>query len=437
MWKKLFKWGRKDKEESKKTDERGEGREEREETKIKEESINKKEEIEKIEEKREEIKEKIEPIEEKEEVKESEAVEEVKEQEEVKEDIEPVEEIKEKEVEVIEETREEIKEDIVEVKDEVIEEEVEEEPEKKKVSLFGRLKKGLSKTKKGITDKIDGVLKSYRKIDEDLFDDLEEVLITADIGVNTTMRIIDDVKDKVKERKIQDPSEIMELLKEELKEILTEVEDNNSLNLEPSPAIILVVGVNGVGKTTTIGKLSSRLKRDGKKVLIAAGDTFRAAAIEQLEEWSNRAGVDIISHQEGADPAAVIYDGIQAAKSRKSDVLICDTAGRLHNKKNLMNELNKIFRIVDREYSEATKEVLLVVDATTGQNAISQAKVFKEACNVSGIVLTKLDGTAKGGVVLGVQAELNVPVKLVGVGEQIDDLQDFDPNDFVNAIFEE
>ncbi|WP_425449604.1 signal recognition particle-docking protein FtsY [Dethiothermospora halolimnae] len=323
------------------------------------------------------------------------------------------------------------------MKDEVIEEEVEEEPEKKKVSLFGRLKKGLSKTKKGITDKIDGVLKSYRKIDEDLFDDLEEVLITADIGVNTTMRIIDDVKDKVKERKIQDPSEIMELLKEELKEILTEVEDNNSLNLEPSPAIILVVGVNGVGKTTTIGKLSSRLKRDGKKVLIAAGDTFRAAAIEQLEEWSNRAGVDIISHQEGADPAAVIYDGIQAAKSRKSDVLICDTAGRLHNKKNLMNELNKIFRIVDREYSEATKEVLLVVDATTGQNAISQAKVFKEACNVSGIVLTKLDGTAKGGVVLGVQAELNVPVKLVGVGEQIDDLQDFDPNDFVNAIFEE
>ncbi|RKD34406.1 signal recognition particle-docking protein FtsY [Thermohalobacter berrensis] len=312
-----------------------------------------------------------------------------------------------------------------------------ESEENKKEGFFSRLKKGLSKTRKGITEKVDVILKSYKKIDEELFEELEEVLITADVGVNTTMRIIEDVKDKVKERKITEVEEIRELLKEELKEILTEVDENISLNIEPSPAIVLVVGVNGVGKTTTIGKLAYRLKNEGKKVLIAAGDTFRAAAIEQLTEWSNRAGVDIIAHQEGADPAAVIYDGIQAAKARKSDVLICDTAGRLHNKKNLMNELNKIFRIVEREYPEATKEVLLVVDATTGQNAVLQAKTFKEACDISGIVLTKLDGTAKGGVVLAVQSELKVPVKLVGVGEKIYDLQDFDPDNFVEAIFSE
>ncbi len=306
-----------------------------------------------------------------------------------------------------------------------------------KVGFLGRLKKGLSKTRNGISGKINDVLKNYRKIDEDFFEELEEILITADIGVNTTMKIIEDLEDKVKERNITDPNQIKVLLQEELNEILTEVETDNSLNIEPSPAIILVVGVNGVGKTTSIGKLSAKLKRNGKKVLIAAGDTFRAAAIEQLEEWSNRAGVDIISHQEGADPAAVIFDGIQAAKARRSDVLICDTAGRLHNKKNLMNELNKIFRVVEREYPDATKEILLVVDATTGQNAITQAKVFKEACDITGIVLTKLDGTAKGGVVLAVQAELDVPVKLVGVGEKIDDLQEFNPENFVKAIFEE
>lgn len=312
---------------------------------------------------------------------------------------------------------------------------INERTDEKKLSVFSRLKNGLSKTRKGITEKVDTILKSYHKIDEELFEELEEVLITADVGVNTTMDIIEKLKDKIKERKVNEVSEIRGLLKEVLREVLTKGK-SNKLDIEPSPAIILVVGVNGVGKTTTIGKLSSRLKSEGKRVLIAAGDTFRAAAIEQLQEWGNRAGVDIISHQEGADPAAVIYDGIQAAKARKIDVLICDTAGRLHNKKNLMNELSKIFRVVEREYPDARKEVLLVVDATTGQNAVSQAKVFKEACDITGIVLTKLDGTAKGGVVLAVQSELDVPVKLVGVGEKIDDLQDFNPMNFIEAIFE-
>ena len=311
-----------------------------------------------------------------------------------------------------------------------------EEAIEEKKGLFKRLKEGLSKTKKGITEKVDLVLSSYRKIDEELFDDLEEVLIMADIGVETTLNIIESVKQQVKLKKITEVSDIKGLLKDEMKAVLLEAGDN-SLNLEPSPAIVLVVGVNGAGKTTTIGKLSSRLKNEGKEVLIVAGDTFRAAAIEQLEEWSNRSGVDIIAHQEGSDAAAVIFDGIQAAKARKTDVLICDTAGRLHNKKNLMNELNKIFKIVDREYPEARKEVLLVVDATTGQNAVLQAKTFKEVCDITGVVLTKLDGTAKGGVVIGLQSEIQVPVKLVGVGEQMDDLQDFDADDFVNAIFEE
>ncbi len=311
-----------------------------------------------------------------------------------------------------------------------------EETIEKKEGFFKRLKSGLSKTRKGITEKVDEVLSQYRKIDEELFEDLEEVLIMADIGVETTMKIVEAVKQTVKLKKITEVSDIKNLLKEEMKAVLATGGDSK-LDLDPSPAIMLVVGVNGAGKTTTIGKLSARLKSEGKSVLIVAGDTFRAAAIEQLEEWSNRSGVDIISHQEGSDAAAVIFDGIQAAKARKIDVLICDTAGRLHNKKNLMNELNKIFRIVEREYPEAKKEVLLVVDATTGQNAILQAKTFKEACDITGIVLTKLDGTAKGGVVIGLQSELQVPVKLVGVGEQMDDLQDFNADDFVNAIFEE
>lgn len=311
------------------------------------------------------------------------------------------------------------------------------EIEGKKEDFFTKLKKGLSKTRQGVTEKIDSILKSYGKIDDDLFDELEEVLITADVGVNTTMEVIDNLKKQAKEQKIKEANDIRELLKEEIEGTLKKVEDSKTdrkLNIDPSPAIILVVGVNGAGKTTTIGKMAWNLKQEGKKVLIAAGDTFRAAAIEQLEEWANRADVDLVAHKEGADPAAVIYDGIQAAKARKSDVLICDTAGRLHNKKNLMNELNKIFRVVEREYPEASKEVLLVVDATTGQNAILQAKVFKEVCDITGVVLTKLDGTAKGGVVIALQSELNVPVKLIGVGEGIDDLQPFDTKSFIEAL---
>ncbi len=348
--------------------------------------------------------------------------------EDLKEDIEIKEEIEE--VEVIEG----IEEDIAEtVEEEIVEEIIEEEPKKK--GFFDKLFGGLSKTRKEVSDKIDGLLSMYKKIDEELFEDLEEVLVTADVGVNTTMELIDRLRDRVKTDKVVEPSEVKELLKDEIKKLMNESISDNSLNIEPSPAVILVVGVNGVGKTTTIGKLSYAFKNQGKRVLIAAGDTFRAAAIEQLEEWSNRSGVEIIAHSEGADPAAVIFDGIHAAKARKADILICDTAGRLHNKSNLMNELNKIFRIVEREYGDATKEVLLVLDATTGQNAINQAKVFKEVANITGVALTKLDGTAKGGVVIALQAELGLPVKLVGVGEGINDLQPFNTEDFVEAIF--
>lgn len=307
--------------------------------------------------------------------------------------------------------------------------------EEKSPSLFERLKAGLNKTRKGMTERIDAVLKSYGKIDDELFDELEEILVTADVGINTTMEIIDRLRDRVKEKKVSEPDKVKELLKEQIKESMTEAIEDNSLNVDKSPSVILVVGVNGVGKTTTIGKLAYKLKNSGKKVIVAAGDTFRAAAIEQLEEWSIRANIEIIKHQEGADPAAVIYDGIQAAKARKADVLICDTAGRLHNKKNLMNELNKIFRVVDKEFSEANKEVLLVLDATTGQNAINQAKHFKEVCDITGVALTKLDGTAKGGIVIALQAELKLPIKLVGVGEGIEDLQEFNIDDFVEALF--
>ncbi|WP_399324490.1 signal recognition particle-docking protein FtsY [Tissierella sp.] len=310
-----------------------------------------------------------------------------------------------------------------------------ETPIEKKLGLFEKLKNGLTKTRKDMSDKIDGLLKSYKKIDEELFEDLEEVLISADVGMNTTMELIDNLRQKVKEDKVTDPDNIKTLLKNEIRKLMLESVNDNELKTEPSPAVILVVGVNGVGKTTTIGKLSNNFKKQGKKVIIAAGDTFRAAAIEQLEEWSNRAGVEFIAHKEGADPAAVIFDGVQAAKARKSDILICDTAGRLHNKSNLMNELNKIFRVVEREYPNATKEILLVLDATTGQNAISQAKVFKEVTNITGVALTKLDGTAKGGVIIGLQSELKIPVKLVGVGEGIEDLQQFNVEDFVEAIF--
>ena len=307
--------------------------------------------------------------------------------------------------------------------------------ENKKTGFFEKLRGGLSKTRNDMTSKIESVLKTFQKIDDELFEDLEDILVSADIGINTTMEIIDRLKDRVREDKVTEGSEIKELLKEEIKNLMKESVSDNSLNLDPLPAVILVVGVNGVGKTTTIGKLSHSFTCQGKKVLIAAGDTFRAAAVEQLEEWAQRSNADFVSHKEGADPAAVVFDGIQAAKARNSDVLICDTAGRLHNKSNLMSELNKIFRVVDKEYPDATKEILLVLDATTGQNAINQARTFKEVANITGIAITKLDGTAKGGVVIALQAELGLPVKLVGVGEGIEDLQAFDVDDFVDAIF--
>lgn len=338
-------------------------------------------------------------------------------------------------IENIEESKVNDQEVEIEEKDKDSEEEIVEviEESQKKVNLFERLKQGLTKAKQGITDKIDDVLKSYTKVDEELLEELEEILITADVGVNTTMDIIDKLRDEIKENKITEPIEVKEALKNIIEEILTN--ENSTLNVEKSPTIILMVGVNGVGKTTTIGKLANRYKQEGKKVLLAAGDTFRAAAIEQLEVWASRSNVDIIKHQEGADPGAVVFDAIKAAKARKVDLLICDTAGRLHNKANLMNELGKVFKIVDREFPEANKEVLLVVDATTGQNAVVQAKTFKEVADITGIVLTKLDGTAKGGVVLAVKSEVDVPVKLIGVGEKVEDLQDFDAKDFSDALF--
>lgn len=303
------------------------------------------------------------------------------------------------------------------------------------MGFFDKLKKGLEKTRKGITGKIDQILVSFGKIDDELFEELEEALISSDVGVDTTLRVIGDVMKKVKERKLTNPGDVKELLKEELAKLLST--GDSKLRLETIPSVIIVVGVNGVGKTTSIGKIAYNLKKNGKKVVMAAGDTFRAAAIEQLEVWAKRAGADLIKHSEGSDPAAVVYDAIQAAKSRKADVLICDTAGRLHTKKNLMEELKKMNRIIDRELPQASKETLLVLDATTGQNALSQAKVFREATNVTGIVLTKLDGTAKGGIIFAIKAEQDIPVKLIGVGEQIDDLQEFNPREFVEALFSE
>ncbi|MFU0823907.1 signal recognition particle-docking protein FtsY [Clostridium sp.] len=300
-------------------------------------------------------------------------------------------------------------------------------------NLFDKLKNGLTKTKNNFTEKVAEVLNLAIKIDEELYEELEEILITADIGVDTSMEIIEKVKEKVKEKKVKDPKEVYTCLKEVLIEILGEEE--NAINIENTPKVFLVIGVNGAGKTTSIGKISYKLKNKGYKVIMAAADTFRAAAIDQLEVWSDRAGVDIIRHQEGADPGAVVFDAIQASKARKADVLICDTAGRLHNKKNLMNELEKINRIIDREYSEASKETLLVLDATTGQNALQQAKQFTEVCPINGIILTKLDGTAKGGVIISIKHQLNIPVKLIGVGEGVEDLQEFNTKDFVEALF--
>ncbi|OBR94756.1 signal recognition particle receptor FtsY [Clostridium ragsdalei P11] len=299
--------------------------------------------------------------------------------------------------------------------------------------FFDKLKSGLEKTKNNLTGKISDMLTSAVSIDDDLYEELEEILITADIGVETTTYIIDKLKEKIKDQKIKEPSLINQCLKEVIIDILGD--EKNSIEPEKTPEIVLVIGVNGVGKTTSIGKMSSKLKDSGNKVIMAAADTFRAAAIDQLEVWSRRAGVDIIKHQEGSDPAAVIFDAIQAAKARKADVLICDTAGRLHNKKNLMDELSKINRVIDREYKEAFKQTLLVLDATTGQNAVQQAKQFTEVCPIDGIILTKLDGTAKGGIVISIKHSLDIHVKLIGVGEGIDDLQEFCSRDFVEALF--
>ena len=300
------------------------------------------------------------------------------------------------------------------------------------MGLFNKLKNSLSKTREPINDKFNTVIKSFRKIDDDLFDELEEALITADLGVNTSMDIIEKLREAAEEKTLRDSIELRGELNRIMSEILTE--GDNSVELCGTPAVIMVIGVNGVGKTTSIGKLANMYKNQGKSVLIAAADTFRAAAIEQLEVWADRAGVGIIKQQEGSDPAAVIFDAVNAAKARGIDVLLCDTAGRLHNKKNLMAELKKIYRILDRELPESSKEVLLVLDATTGQNAVQQAEQFKEAADITGIILTKLDGTAKGGIVLAIKNDYNIPVKFIGVGEKIEDIEPFDPQEFVNAI---
>ena len=299
-------------------------------------------------------------------------------------------------------------------------------------NFFEKLKSGLNKTRNNFTDKVNELFNLAINIDDDLYDELEEILITSDIGMDTTITIIDNLKDKIRENKIKDPAELKPCLKEVIQEILDK--DSNKTE-EKFPKVMLIIGVNGVGKTTSIGKIASKYKKDNKKVLLAAADTFRAAAIDQLEIWSQRAGVDLVRHQEGSDPAAVVYDAVQATKARKVDLLICDTAGRLHNKKNLMDELSKINRIINREYDEAQKETLLVLDGTTGQNAVIQAKQFMEVCPIDGIILTKLDGTAKGGVVISIKNTLNIPVRYIGVGEGIEDLQEFNSKDFTDALF--
>ena len=301
------------------------------------------------------------------------------------------------------------------------------------MSWLDKLKEGLSKTRSNITERVESLLSFSKAIDEDLFEELEEILITSDVGVKTSTEIIERLRKKIKERKINEAGKVKELLKE----IMVEITGSEKKNIIPekTPAVYMVVGVNGVGKTTSIGKMALHLKNRGYKVMLAAGDTFRAAAIDQLEVWGQRAGVEVIRHQEGSDPAAVIFDAIQSAKARNIDVLICDTAGRLHNKKNLMEELRKINRVVDREYGNAYRQTYLVLDSTTGQNALLQAKEFIEVADVNGLILTKLDGTAKGGVVIAINDELSIPVKMIGVGEGALDLQEFDPRAFVDALF--
>ena len=300
------------------------------------------------------------------------------------------------------------------------------------MGFFDKLKQGLTKTKESINDKINNVFSNFRKVDEELLEELEEALIMSDMGVETSTQIISNLREKIKKEKIGESEQVKEALREEIEKILEKCD--NSLKLETKPSVILVIGVNGVGKTTSIGKMAARLARDGKKEIVAAADTFRAAAVEQLEIWAQRAGAEVVKREEGVDPASVVFEAIRRTKESNADVLIIDTAGRLHNKKYLMDELNKIQKVVNKEMAEASKEVLLVIDATTGQNAISQVKAFKEQADITGIVLTKLDGTAKGGAVVGIVQENDIPVKFIGVGEQIDDMEIFNSKDFVKAI---
>lgn len=302
------------------------------------------------------------------------------------------------------------------------------------MGFFGKIGQGLKKTRDSLMNSVSSVLKGFTRIDDELFEELEEILVMGDVGANTASRICAQLRDEVKQQGVTDPMEIRSLMRKIVADML---EGGQELTLNTKPSVILVIGVNGVGKTTTIGKMAANFKAQGKKVILGAADTFRAAAIEQLEVWADRAGVDIVKHGQGADPAAVVFDTVSAAKARGADIVICDTAGRLHNKKNLMDELAKIGRVIDRELPDADKEILLVVDATTGQNAVNQAREFKSAAGITGIVLTKLDGTARGGVVLAIREDLQVPVKFVGVGEGIDDLQPFDPTAFAAGLFEE
>lgn len=335
--------------------------------------------------------------------------------------------------ETAQETAEEASEEIAE---EVVEEKVEEAPaveEDVKNSFFSRLKDSLSKTKNAITERIDGVFQSFKTIDDDLYDELEEVLIMADIGAATSAFILDELKEKAKAEKIKEPSELKEALKDIISDILKGT--NNEINLSGNPAVIVVIGVNGVGKTTSIGKMAAMYKAQGKKVILAAADTFRAAAIDQLEIWAERAGVDIVKHKEGSDPSSVVFDAIAAAKARGADLVICDTAGRLHNKKPLMEELKKVARVVERESGSADFESLLVLDGSTGQNALIQAKEFASVSRITGVILTKLDGTAKGGVIIPLAKEQNIGVKFIGIGERIDDLRPFNPSQFAEALF--
>lgn len=303
-----------------------------------------------------------------------------------------------------------------------------------KKGFFGRLISGLTKTRDNLKSGIDSLFSGFSEIDEDFYEELEEILIMADIGVATTEKIIENLREKVKEQKIKEIAVCRQLLIDSIKEQM--YVDETAYEFEKKQSVVLLIGVNGVGKTTSVGKLAGQLKSQGKKVILAAADTFRAAATGQLTEWSNRAGVELIAGQEGGDPAAVVYDAVNAAKARKADVLICDTAGRLHNKKNLMEELKKINRIIDREFPDAHRETLVVLDGTTGQNALAQAKQFGEVADITGIILTKLDGTAKGGIAIAIQSEMNIPVKYIGIGEKIDDLQKFDAEAFVDALFQ-